>query len=340
MIDNVTIAGRVIGPGHPVFVIGEVGSCHDKNLSQAKKLIDGVAEAGADAVKFQLFIAEQLYIRSDPRFFELAKPFETPREWLPELVMYSKSRGILFSASPFDKEAVDLLVQVEAPFLKIASPEIRDFPLLEHCAHTGLPLIISTGATTLDDVKRAVNCVYKAGATDVVLLHCTSVYPTEPKDINLRVIETLRQTFNLPVGLSDHSMSSSIPAAAVAVGACLIEKHVTLDRLLRGPDHPISLTITEFKEMVKLVREIELALGSSVKCIIEGKERPDLHEKSIVARVDISNGEKITADKVTVKQVPGGIGPAFLNRIIAQTVRKKIRADTVLTWDMLLSDDR
>jgi sialic acid synthase SpsE len=334
MSNTVTIANRVIGQGHPVFIIGEVGSCHDGKLSQAKELIDAVAEAGADAVKFQFFTGKDLYSQSDARC-DASKPYETPRDWIPELAGYAKSRGILCSASPFDIEAVDFLVQAGAPFLKIASPEIRDYPLLEYCAGTGLPLIISTGVSTLADVELAMNCVRKAGATDIVLLQCPSIYPTQPADVNLRVIATLRHAFGVPTGLSDHSMSTYIPCASVALGACVIEKHITLDRSLKGPDHPISLNVAEFRQMVKGVREVELALGSPVKRIIEGKERPDLHEKSIVAKVDILEGDKITPDMVIIKRGYGGIESVLLDKVIGRTARKTVSADTILTWDVI-----
>jgi len=331
---TISISDRKIGQGHPAFIIGEIGSCHDGKLEQAKKLIDVVVEGGADAVKFQIFTAEGLYTSSDPRY-KIVKPFEMPREWILELALYSKSKGVLFSASPFDIEAVNLLVQSGTAFIKIASPEIRDFPLMEYCAQTGLPLIISTGVSTLADVERALYYVNKSGATDVALLHCTSIVPTEPENVNLRAIMTLRQAFDIPVGLSDHTMNIAIPAAAIALGACIIEKHVTLDRSLVGPDHPFSLTPTEFKDMVNAIRDVEAALGSPIKRIIAGKERPDLHEKSIVVKVKMDAGEIITADKLVVKRAPRGIESQFFNKVIGNTTRKEIAPDTILTWNLI-----
>lgn len=332
MKKTVTIADRIVGNGFPAFIIGEVGSCHDGKLNQAKDLISAVADAGADAVKFQFFTADGLYTKNDPRN-AASKPFETPREWIPELSAYAQSCGIIFSASPFDFESVDLLAQFGAPFLKIASPEIRDFPLLAYCAKTGLPLVISTGVSTLSDIERAVICVREAGGNDIILLQCPSIYPTEPCDVNLRVIETLRHVFGVPIGLSDHSMSNTIPAVSIALGACVIEKHVTLDRSLKGPDHPISLTVNEFKQMVKNVRETELALGSSFKQIIKNKERIDLHEKSIVAKVNISEGDKITDDMVIVKRGYGGIESLFIDKVRGRIAKKAVAADSILTWD-------
>lgn len=334
MKKTVTIADRIVGQGFPVFIIGEVGSCHDGKLSQAKDLISAIADAGADAVKFQFFTADGLYTKKDPRN-AASKPFETPREWIPELSAYAQSCDIIFSASPFDFESVDLLVQSGVPFLKIASPEIRDFPLLAYCARTGLPLIISTGVSTLADIERAVICVREAEGNDIILLQCPSIYPTDPSDVNLRVIKTLRHVFGVPTGLSDHSMSVTIPAVSIAFGACVIEKHVTLDRSLKGPDHPISLTVDEFRQMVKNVRETEQALGSSLKQIIKGKERIDLHEKSIVARVNIPEGEKIVTDMVIVKRGYGGIESLFIDKVIGRIARKNVSADTILTWDVI-----
>lgn len=332
--NTLAIGERIVGAGNPAFIIAEAGSCHDGKFSQAIELIDAAAEAGADAVKFQFFTAEGLYLREDPRF-EAVKPYETPRAWIPELATHARQRGIMFSASPFDPESADLLVEAGAPFLKIASPEIRDVPLMRHCAASGLPLVVSTGVCTLADVDRALHCLFEAGALDLVLLHCVSIYPASPVDLNLRAIETLHRAFGLPVGLSDHSMSTTIPAVAVALGACVIEKHFTLDRSLEGPDHQISVEVSEFAAMVNAIREVEVALGSPHKRIIEGKERPDLHEKSIVARVDIAAGEAITADKVAVKRAQKGINPFLLDEVIGRAALADISRDSLITLDDL-----
>ena len=333
---DIKIGNRIIGPGRPVYIIAEIGSNHDGNKDQALELIRETAKAGADAVKFQFFKAESLYRYNDDRY-KITKKFETPREWLPELIEEAKIHNIHFSASPFDVEAIDLLVKNNVPFLKIGSPEIRDYQLLTHSASSNTPIILSTGVTNITDVAYAVDIIEKNNFSDLVILQCTSIYPTEPKYVNLNVIKTFQEIFPYPIGLSDHSMSSTIPAAAVALGACVIEKHVTLDQNGPSPDSSISITIKNFSKMVVAIREIEIALGSSYKSIIDGKESYIAHEKSLVAKKDIELGEILNENNLIAKRASGGISSLLAKEVYGYKINKPLPKDSLLSFDILSS---
>lgn len=272
MKENIRIGNRLVGEGQPTFIIAEVGSNHNRDLVQAKKLIDVASESGADAVKFQLFKADVLYKRHDP-MFKVMKENEVPREWVKELSKYANDRGIMFLASPFDREAVDLLQEIESPAIKLASSEAVNLSLLRYAASKKRPILISTGMCDLADVYEAVETISSMGNDDIILLQCTSLYPTESKDVNLRVMDMLRETFQFPVGYSDHTLGYFMPAIAVARGACLVEKHFTLSRKLKGPDHSYALEPDELMQMVKAIREVEQSLGSAVKSILPEEKK-------------------------------------------------------------------
>lgn len=331
---KVRIGDRWVGEGEPTFVIAEVGSNHDRKLEQAEKMIDIASEAGADAVKFQIFSAESLYSKLDPRF-AVVKEFELPQEWIGKLSEHAEKRDIVFLATPFDKEAIDLLFGIGVPAYKWASPEIANSFLLEYAAAKKKPMIISTGMCDLADIQRAVDMVYATGNHDVILLHCSSLYPAKPHQVNLRAMETMRNAFHLPVGLSDHTESLAIPAAAVALGASVIEKHFTLSRTLKGPDHPYSLEPDELKQMVRNIREVEQSMGSAVKKLLAGAENPALNRTGIIAKIDISKGAAISRDMLTVKRSPHGIEPEHMNVVVGRLAKREIRSDEPVSWDMI-----
>jgi N-acetylneuraminate synthase/N,N'-diacetyllegionaminate synthase len=256
-MDRVNIGGRWVGAGEPCFITAEPGSNHDGKLDQAKRLIEIAAESGCDAVKFQTFKADKIVARVEdrPKYLEtLAKPGETmhslfeklqlPDEWHGELRDHAKAHGLIFYSTPFDEGSADMLEALGVPCFKVASFELNHLPLVEHLAMKKRPMILSTGMADLSDVESALAVVYPHHH-DVVLLHCTSSYPAKVEDSNLRAMETLRSAFQVPVGLSDHSEGIQVPAAAVALGACAIEKHFTIDRSLPGPDHPFALNPKE-----------------------------------------------------------------------------------------------
>ena len=265
------VAGRQVGDGAPAYVIAEAGANHNRDLTMAKQLIDVAAEAGADAVKFQTYTGKDLYSSKTPRFEyldderspqELLDAIALPREWQPELAEHAQHRGIVFFSSPFDREAVDGLVEVGVPALKIASFELVDLPLISYAAQTGIPLILSTGMATYGEIEDALGAAAQTGNDQVALLRCASVYPAEPEIMNLRAMATMRDAFGVPVGLSDHTRGIAVAAAAAALGAELVEKHFTLSRELDGPDHPFAVEPEELEAMVTGIREAEAALGT------------------------------------------------------------------------------
>ncbi len=344
------IGKRTIGGGNPSFVIAEAGSNHNRDLATALRLIEVAADAGADAVKFQLFSAEKLYSKKTPmatylRDKNLAKPGETlwdiikrneiPRGWLPQLVSRCRERGIAFLATPFDLEAVDELEEVGVEVFKVASFEITHLPLLERVGRTGKPLILSTGMASLEDVETALTAFRKGGGKEIALLHCAIAYPPRFEDLNLRVMDTLRQAFQVPTGFSDHTMGFVSDIAAVARGAEIIEKHFTLDRRSEGPDHPFSLEPDELKAMVAAIRDAEAALGSPVKGHTPAEE--ELHRlarRSLVAACRIPAGTVITPAMIAVKRPGYGIPTRQIDLVIGRTARIDIDEDDILAWEM------
>jgi N-acetylneuraminate synthase/N,N'-diacetyllegionaminate synthase len=340
---QVRLLSRTIGPGEPVFIIAEAGSNHNGNLDQARKLINVAAEAGADAVKFQVYSADTLYAKDTPVFpgereppYDVVKRCALPRNWLPELVAYTFKRGLVFLATPFDYEAVDQLDALGLPAFKWASSEINDLPLLKYAASKGKPMILSTGMSNLGDVQEAVDAVRSTGNNAIVLLHCVALYPTPSDQVNLRAMDTLREAFQLPVGFSDHTLGLTASVAAVARGACVIEKHFTLDRRLEGPDHKFALEPSELKALVRAVREIEACLGSPEKRPTPGEEaKLPLSRRSIIAAVDIPKGCTITSDMLIIKRPGYGIPPKFLDVVVGRQARADIPKNTPIRWDMV-----
>ena len=246
------IGNKKVGENSPVFIIAEVGSNHNRNLKQAKKLIEIAVEAEADAVKFQTYSAKTLYSKKTPNpdylkdkmnggsIWDLIKGIELPREWQEELSDFTKSQGLIFLSTPFDYKAIKELENLNILAYKIASFEIVDLPFLKEIARTKKPIILSTGMASLGDIEDALNSIKEIGDNKIALLHCTINYPPAVEDLNLRIIKTLRRAFQVPIGYSDHTMSITIPSVCVALGACIIEKHFTIDRSLKGPDHKFS----------------------------------------------------------------------------------------------------
>jgi len=348
-METLTIGSRKVGVGQPTFVVAEAGSNHNRDLDTALRLISVAAEAGADAVKFQIFRAETLYSRYTPRLsemegrrnpgetpFELIKRFELPREWLPKLAAHAREKRILLTASPFDLEAVELMKKIDSPFYKVASYEIVDVFLLRAVAKAGKPAILSTGNSNLTDVEAALRVFADCGNDQVALLHCVSQYPARYEDLNLRCITTLRQAFGRVAGFSDHTMDSRAAIAAVARGANILEKHFTLSRKQAGPDHPSSLEPAELAQYVRDVREIEQSLGNGVKRVMKSEsENHRLARRSIHARVLIPQGTRIELHMLCVKRPALGIDPREIDRVVGRVARTDIQEDTWITWDMV-----
>lgn len=342
------VGERWIGDGEPCFIVAEAGANHNRDLGMARELIGVAAEAGADAVKFQTYSAETLYSKKTPRFsylesltekstWDLIKEIELPRQWQAELTAEAHKRGLAFMSTPFDHAAVDELNTLEVPAFKIASFEIVDLPLIRHAAAKGKPMIISTGLADYEDIEDALAACRAASNEQVVLLQCASLYPAPPARMNLRAMETMRRAFGTLVGLSDHTLGIHVAVAAAGLGASVIEKHYTLSRTLKGPDHPFAIEPPELRELVRQVREVEAALGDGRK-LGPAPEEEEMHQKarrSLVAARAIPRGTAITVDMVTIKRPGFGIKPKFLDLVVGRVAKVDIEADTVLTWEMV-----
>jgi sialic acid synthase SpsE len=340
-----------VGPGHPAYIIAEAGSNHDRDLGTAHKLIDVAAECGADAVKFQTYRAETLYSRCTPRFremdeldrspagetpFQLAKRIELPRHWQRELRDHSAERGVDFLSTPFDLCAIEELAELGVKAFKIASYEIVDYDLLRAAARQHRPIILSTGNSSLADIELAFSVVQSAGCKQVILLHCVSQYPARYEDLHLRAMCTMQQAFNVPVGFSDHTMGSVAATVATALGSCCFEKHFTLDRKRKGPDHPSAMEPDELAEYIQAIRTAEKSLGSAVKSVQDSEcENHRLARRSIHACIDIPKGATISASMLVLKRPGLGIHPAHQDIVVGRTARRDIKADEWITWEMV-----
>jgi N-acetylneuraminate synthase/N,N'-diacetyllegionaminate synthase len=349
MSGKIRIAGKVVGERAPCFIIAEAGVNHNGNINLAKRLVDVAVQAGADAVKFQTFKAEDVVTKTAEKAeyqkkttgpgesqFVMIKKLELKEKAFTELFDWAHRKGIIFLSSPFDKRSVDLLDRLGVPALKIASGEITNFPLLRHIARKRKPIILSTGMSTLGEIEEALEIITEGGAEEIILLHCVSSYPAKIEDMNLRAMETLRRAFELPVGLSDHSLGITIPIAAVALGACVIEKHFTLDRSLPGPDHQASLEPEELKQMIRAIREVEKAMGDGNKVPTEEeKQIQKAARRSVVARVDIPEGTIITEAMLGIKRPGTGVESKYMNKVIGAVARCRIEQDEPLMMNKL-----
>jgi sialic acid synthase SpsE len=343
------IGDRMVGPGHPTYVIAEAGANHNRDLDVAHRLIDAAAEAGADAVKFQTYSGATLYSSKTPRFkylepvtdkqpAELLEDISLPREWQPELAEYARARGLHFFSTPFDFDAVAELDRLDVPVLKIASFELGDLPLIRRAAETGRPLILSTGMAVLGEIEEALGAAVAAGATAVGLMQCTSVYPAPAERINLRAMATMERAFGVPVGLSDHSLGTPVAIAAGALGAAFVEKHYTLDRTMVGPDHPFALEPGELTEMVAGIRAAQAALGNGRKEGPSPEEREEMYtlgRRSLIATRDLPAGTVLESDMITVKRPGFGIPPKHLELVVGRPLKVAVEEDDILTWDMV-----
>ena len=340
------IGDRPIGSAEPTFVIAEAGSNHNGDLEIAKELIDVAADAGADAVKFQTFRAEDMYVEEsgdveyleDERsIYEIIEDMEMPYEWIPELHDYCHKQGVEFLSTPFDERSADELAEY-VPAWKVASYTSSHIPFLEYLAGTEKPIIMSTGAHELDEVAESVSTLRDAGVSDLVVLQCVAAYPTPLSEVNVRVIETLQDKFDVLAGLSDHTLDPvTAPSAAVALGAGVVEKHFTLDNSMEGPDHQFALEPDELDRMISAIRDTEQALGSGEKRVLDVEQ--ELYEKArraIHAIRDIEAGDVISDEDVKVLR-PGekeaGLDPKFYDEIIGETAARNIEEGNGIQWD-------
>ena len=347
-MEDIFIGNRKINYGLPVFIIAEAGVNHNGRLDLALKLIDAAADAGADAVKFQTFKAERLvtvsgemaeYQKKNLKKVEsqlaMLKKLELKEEFYPKLIKRAKDRGIIFLSSPFSEVDADFLEKLRVPAYKIGSGEITNIPFLMQVAQKRKPMIVSTGMSNLKEVMEAAMAIRKAGNKQIILLHCTSNYPPSYESLNLNAITTLRNAFkkwNIPVGYSDNGSKGVVAdVAAAALGACVIEKHFTLDKKMDGPDHKASLNPKEFKNMVEAIRDTEKILGSFEKiCTKEEEPIRKIARKSLVALVNIKKGEKFAKYNLTVKRPGTGLSPKYYFNLIGKKAKKDILADQLI----------
>lgn len=346
---SVRFGNTEIGPRYPVFIIAEAGVNHNGDIDMALRLVREAKRVGADCVKFQTFKAERVVTEEAPKAayqltttspgesqVDMLRKLELAESAYEDLMAECREEDILFLSTPYNIEDVDFLDSLSVPAFKIASGQAVEPYFLEYVARRGKPILISTGMCTLAEVDRAVRVVRGTGNDQIVVLQCTTNYPSAMEDCNLRAMITMRDTLDVLVGYSDHTKGLTAAAASVALGACVVEKHFTLDKTLPGPDHSSSSDPQEFKELVKQIREVELALGSTLKSP-SGVERKNAigMRRSIVAKDRILSGQVITDEMLTFKRPATGLKPIFMPDIVGRVAACDIEADQMLSWEMV-----
>jgi N-acetylneuraminate synthase len=339
---------KVVDSAH-TFIIAEAGVNHNGSLELAKQLIDIAVKAGVDAVKFQTFKAEKVVTPQAPKAdyqlqstdenesqFDMLRKLELSQEQHIELINYCLKQEIIFLSTPFDRESADFLDELGIPLFKIGSGEITNLPFLEYVSSKGKPVILSTGMSYLSEVDEAVRVIRSSGCEQLALLHCVSNYPAAAQDVNLQAMHTMATAFQVPVGYSDHTLGIEVSMAAVALGACVIEKHFTMDRNLDGPDHRASMEPKELKALVKSIRTVESALGHGRKEPAASEaDTASMARRSLVASRNIHEGTILTKEMITVKRPGNGLRPGLLPHLAGLTVRSSISAGDLLTLEML-----
>ena len=327
-----------------VYIIAEAGDNHNGDFNTALKLVDVAKRAGADCVKFQTFVTEEIISKyaemaeyqkkntgKEESQFEVVKRLELSFDEFRKIKEYCDRVGIQFLSTPFDLKSVDFLNELGVPFFKIPSGEITNYPYLVKIAHTGKPVVMSTGMCEPDEILAAINVLEKNGSGEITLLHCNTEYPTPLKDVNLYAMRTMKKMFGKKVGYSDHTKGIEVPVAAVALGACVIEKHFTLDKNMPGPDHKASLEPDELGRMVKNIRNIEIALGDGVKRVSESERKNiAIARKSIVARRNIQEGEILTEENLAVKRPGTGINPMQWMEVLGTRAVRDFKEDELI----------
>lgn len=345
MSDVFEINGRRIGPGLPTYIIAEMSANHNQDLAQAVKIIEAAKAAGADAIKLQTYTPDTLTLDCDNAYFQITGTLwagrrlydlygeaYTPWEWQPHLKEVANNLGLDLFSAPFDDTAVDFLERMDVPAYKVASFENVDLPLLRRIAQTHKPIIMSTGMAELAEIDEAVRTVRDAGCRQLALLKCTSAYPALPEEVHLRTIPHLAEAFNVPVGLSDHTLGIAVPVAAVAVGACIVEKHVTLSRALPGPDSAFSLEPDEFKTMVEAIRTAEQALGTVHYGVSAQEARSRVFRRSLFVVRDVRAGEVFTPENVRSIRPGHGLHTRHLAEVLDRRASQDIPRGTPLRW--------
>ncbi len=343
------IEGKRIGPGWPVYIVAEMSANHNQDFEQAVRILHAAKEAGADAVKLQTYTADTLTINSDQEYFrigggmlwdgrnlyDLYGEAYTPWDWQPKLKETANNLGLSLFSSPFDRTAVDFLEEMEVPAYKIASFEVVDLALIRRVAQTGKPIIMSTGMATLAEIDEAVQTIREAGGTQLALLKCTSAYPAPPEDMNLRTIPHMAAAFHVPIGLSDHTLGIAVPVAAVALGACIVEKHFTLSRSVPGPDSAFSLEPDEFKAMVEAIRTTGKALGTVLYGVSQHEAESRAFRRSLFVVQDVKAGEMFTPENVRSIRPGYGLHTRYLDKVLGRRASQDIKRGTPLNWNLV-----
>jgi len=336
--------------GKKVQIIAEAGCNHNGIMNIAEELVIQSSNVGADAVKFQTFKAKNLSLESAPKAsyqikatgtaesqYERLKRMEVNQQYHKKLIELCNQKNITFCSSPFDIESATFLYELNVPFYKIPSGELTNIPLIEHIAAFNKPIILSTGMANLGEIELALNKISKCH-NQVILMHCTSDYPAKWEESNLKSIQTLKNAFKLPVGFSDHTQGIELSLIAVALGAVVIEKHISLDNNMEGGDHKASLEPKEFKELVDKVRKVEVALGDGIKRCMESEVNVrNVARKSVVSIKDIEKGERIQKESISVKRPGNGISPIYFEIIHDSVATERIPKDSLIYWHQILS---
>jgi pseudaminic acid synthase len=348
-IQGIEISGRPIGPRNPVYVIAELSANHNQDFDEAVRLVRAAKECGADAVKLQTYTPDTITIRSDrPEFrvgggtiwdgrtlYDLYAEAHMPWDWQPKLKQLADEIDIHLFSTPFDPTAVDFLEAMNVPAYKIASFEVVDLPLVRKIVRTGKPIIMSTGMAALAEIDEAVQAIREAGGRELALLKCTSGYPALPEEMNLRTIPHLSEAFGVPVGLSDHTLDIASAVAAVALGACIVEKHFALSRSTPGPDSAFSLEPVEFRAMVDAIRTAEKALGNVHYGVNPREAASRAFRRSLYVVKDVKAGEVFTNENVRSIRPANGLPPKHLGDILGRRAGRAIQAGTPLSWELL-----
>ncbi len=343
------IGTNTISSGSKVYIIAEISANHNQDFHQAEKLVYAAKESGADAVKLQTYTPDTLTIDCNNEYFQIGKgsiwegenlyklygEAYTPWEWQPKLKEIAEKEGLDFFSTPFDHSAVDFLENINLPAYKVASFEVVDIPLIKRIAQTGKPIIMSTGMASLSEIDEAVQTVRREGNNQLALLKCTSSYPALPEEMNLKTISHLAEAFDLPVGLSDHTLGIAVPVTAISQDACIVEKHFTLNRSVPGPDSAFSLEPHEFKSMVEAIRVAEKAIGKVDYSITERENSSRVFRRSLFVVEDIKAGEHFTADNVRSIRPGQGLHTRYLNVVIGRKASMNIKRGTPLSWELI-----
>lgn len=349
MKNEIKIGNKIIGENSPVFIIAEMSANHLKDFNKAVEIIKAVKEAGADAIKIQTYTPDTITIDCDNEYFQITqgtiwdgttlhKLYEqayTPWDWQPKLKEIAEKEGLICFSSPFDNTAVDFLEKMDVPAYKVASFEITDIPFIEYIASKGKPVIMSTGIANLCDIEEAVNACKRMGNNQIILLKCTSAYPSPMEEVNLKTIPNLSQTFDVITGLSDHTLGGAVSVAAVALGAKVIEKHFVLSRDEKGPDAAFSMEPKEFKKMVQDIRDVEKALGKVTYELTEKQKKSKEHSRSLFVVKDIKEGEIFTEENVRSIRPGFGMKTKYVKDILGKKSKMDLKKGTPMEWKFI-----